>query len=500
MAGSEKYRREMGVRFLLAIGLTAAMASAAPATNGVPGVVEAARYQQKVALQNLLKQKVDVNATDAEGMTALMWAAHWNDPDMVQMLLRAGANPKLKSTFDNSALYEACINGNAAIVEALLKAGADANSSRGEGETALMTAARTGNADAVKALLAHGANVNAREQWRQETALMWAATENHADVVQALIGAGADVNAKSVVWDWPKLKLRSGDLGVALPGGGFSALMYAARQGSLESARLLVEGGADFNYKEPQGYTPLLVGILNGQYELAAMLVDKGAKTDDGALWMTVEARDMDKSDKHPAPTDYGKVKSLDMMRILIDHGAPVDGGLKQRLPQRAIMEGGGPAVGSPLYRAARSTDLEAMRLLLERGADPKYVTANKSTVLMSAAGQNFNKETGTGGEQKDAIEAIRLLIAKGVDVNAANDLGQTAMHFAAQKGSEKVIEFLAENGAKLDPKDKRGKTPLEIATGVGIGGNSEGVPEVEAMETLRKLLATQSKAGGKRE
>jgi ankyrin repeat protein len=490
----------MRVKILLAIGLTAVVASAAPATNGVPGLVDAAKYQQKVALQNLLKQRVDVNATDAEGMTALMWAAHWNDLEMAQALLRAGANAKLKGTFDNSALYEACVNGNAALVEALLKAGVDANSTRGEGETALMTASRTGNVDTVKALLAHGANVNAKEQWRQETALMWAASENHPEAVQALIAAGADVNAKSTVWDWPKLKLRSGDLGVVLPGGGFSALMYAARQGSLESARLLVAGGADLNYKEPQGYTPLLVAILNGQYELASMLVDKGAKTDDGALWMTVEARDMDKSDKHPAPTDYGKVKSLDMMNILLAHGAPVDGGLTQRLPQRAIMEGGGPAVGSPLYRAARSTDLAAMRLLLEHGANPKFVTANKSNVLMAAAGQNFNKETGTGGEQNDAIEAIKMLIGLGVDVNATNDLGQTALHFAAQKGSEKVIEFLAENGAKLDPKDKRGKTPLEIATGVGIGGNSEGVPEVEAMETLKKLLAARGKSAGKPE
>ncbi|PWT97908.1 MAG: hypothetical protein C5B51_30345, partial [Terriglobia bacterium] len=424
----------------------------------------------------------------------LMWAAHWNDLDTVQALLRAGANPKLKSTFEDSALYEACLNGNAEIAEALLRAGADANASRGEGETALMTAARSGNAATVKALLAHGAAANAREQWRQETALMWAAAENHAEVVKALIAAGADVNAKSVVWDWPKLKLRSGDLGVVLPAGGFTALLHAARQGSLESARLLVDAGADLSYREPQGYTPLLIAILNGQYELAAMLVEKGAKVDDGALWLTVEARDMDKSDKRPAPTDYGKVKSLDMMKILLDHGAPVDGGLSQRLPQRAIMEGGGPAVGSALYRAARSTDLAAMRLLLEHGADPKYATANHSTVLMSAAGQNFNKETGTGGEQNDAIEAIRMLIARRVDVNAANDLGQTAMHFAAQKGSEKVIEFLAENGARLDPKDKRGKTPLDIATGVGIGGNSEGVPEVEAMETLKKLLAAQGK------
>jgi ankyrin repeat protein len=472
--------------------LAAAATAGWAATSGGAGLIDAAKNQQKVAVQTLLKQKVDVNAADVEGMTALMWAAHWNDSEMVQMLLRAGANPKLKSIFDDSALYEACVNGNAVIAEALLKAGADANSSRGEGETALMTAARTGNAETVKALLAHGADVNAKEQWRQETALMWAAAEDHPEAVQALIAAGADVNAKSIVWDWPKLKLRSGDLGVALPGGGLSVLMYAARQGALEPARMLVEAKADVNYKESQGYSPLFLAILNGHYELASILVDHGAKVDDGALWLTVEVRNMDKSDKHPAPTDYGNVKSLDMMRILLDHAAPVDGGFKSRLPQRAIMEGGGPAVGSPLHRAARSTDLAGMRLLLDRGADPKYLTQTHSTVLMAAAGQGFNKETGTGGTQADAIEAIKILIDRGVDVNAVNDAGQTALHFAAQKGAEKVIEFLAENGAKLDIKDKRGKTPYDIATGVGIGGNSEGVPEEEAMAMLKKLMAAK--------
>jgi ankyrin repeat protein len=474
-------------------GVCILFAAATAASIGLP---EAAHHQQKAAIEELLKQHADVNATDVEGMTALIWAAHWNDLALVRTLLSAGAKPSVKSAFDDSALYEACGNRNAAMVEALLKAGADANASRGEGETALMTASRTGSAETVKVLLAHGADPQAQESWRHESALMWAAAENHADVVRALIAAGADVNAKSIVWDWPKLKLRSGDLGVALPDGGLSTLMYAARQGALEPARLLVEAGTDINYKEPQGYSALLIAILNGQYELASMLIDNGAKIDDGALRLTVEVRDMDKSDKHPAPTDYGKLHSLDFMKILLDHGAAIDGEFKPRLPQRAIMEGGGPAIGSPLYRAARSTDLEAMRLLLERGANPKYTTQNHSTVLMAAAGQNFNKETGTGGEQKDAIEATKMLMARGVDVNTANDLGQTALHFAAQKGSEKVIEFLAESGAKLDARDKRGKTPLDIASGIGLGGNSEGVPEEEAMAVLKKLLAAKGRGG----
>jgi ankyrin repeat protein len=479
----------MRARFL--IGLACTVTSFA-ATNGSPSVAEAAKNQQKTALQALLKQKAAVNAPDVEGMTALMWAAHWNDLEMTQMLLKAGADPKLKSTFDDNALYEACLNGNAAIVEALLKAGADPNMTRGEGETALMTASRSGNLDTVKALLAHSANVNAKEPWREETALMWASAENHPDVVKALIAAGADVNAKSILWKWPEArKLRGGDLPVVLPDGGFTPLMFAAREGSLEPARLLLEAGADLNYKEPQGYDPLLIAIYNGHYELATLMIEKGAKVDNGALWMAIETRNMDKSDKHPAPTDYGKVKSMDMIKMLLAKGAPVDGGLKSRLPQRAIMEGGGPAVGSPLYRATKSTDVAAMRLLLENGADPKYKLArDSSTLIMAAAGQGFNKESGVGGEQKDAIEAIKMLMEKGVDVNAANDQGQTALHFAALTGREKVIEFLYENGAKLDVKDKRGRTPYDVATGVGNGGNAEAVPEPEALEMIQKLLA----------
>jgi ankyrin repeat protein len=482
------------MRTLCGICLTVALAAgvASGATNGSNGLAEAAKNQQKASIQSLLKQKADVNARDMEGMTALIWAAHWNDADMVQMLLKAGADASLKSNFDDSALYEACLNGNSAIVEALLKARADPNSFRGEGETALMTASRTGDLGSVKALLAHKADVNAVEKWRGETALMWAAAENHPDVVRELLAAGADVNYKTKLWEWPKMKARAADLPVTLPDGGFTALLFAARQGSLESAKLLVNAKADLSYKEPQGYTPLLLAVYNGHYDLAKMLVEGGAKVDDGSLWMAAEARNMDKSDKHPAPTDYGQVRSLEMMRVLLDHKAPVDGETKVKLPLRAIMEGGGPAVGSPLYRAARSSDLEGMKLLLDHGANPKYTTGNLTTVLMSVAGSGFNMETGTWKGQDAAIEAAKIMLDHGVDINAANDQGMTAMHYAAMTGREKLIEFLHERGGRVDLLDKRGRSPYIVATGVGNGGNREGVPEPEAMAVLQKLMAEQ--------
>ena len=246
-----------------------------------------------------------MNGPDAEGMTALHWAAHWDDLETARLLLRAGANAKAANRYGVTPLHEAATVGNAAMVEALLKAGADPNAAFGDGETALMTAARTGSVDTVKMLLTFGAKVNTHEAWRGQTALMWAAAENHAAVVKLLIELRADVNARSVRYDFPKLTGGNGGIIHDRSEGGLTAIFFAARQGAIEAAEILVDAGADLRGIEEQyGFTPMQTAIFNGHYDLAARLIDKGADVNDGSLYTAIEMRNLATYSNRPNPPD----------------------------------------------------------------------------------------------------------------------------------------------------------------------------------------------------
>jgi len=200
-----------------------------------------------------------------------------DDAETVDLLLHAGANPKAGNRYGITPLSEACLNGSAAVIEMLLKAGADPNAPHTEGETPLMTAARTGNPDAVKVLLDHGAQVNPAEAWRGQTALMWAAAENHPQVVKLLIASGANLDARSANFDYSSMKAKAGSVAMNWPRGGFSALLFAAREGAMESVRLLLDAGADINLADPDGTTPLLISIINYHFDIAGLLLDRGA-------------------------------------------------------------------------------------------------------------------------------------------------------------------------------------------------------------------------------
>src|SRR5437867_872286 len=249
--------------FCLAALIAAAHAGAASDVR----LVTAVKNRDKAAARALLKQRVDVNAQDVDGMTALHWAAHWDDLEMARLLLRAGANAKVSNRYGVTPLHEASTVGNVALIEALLKAGADPNAAFGEGETPLMTAARTGRVDTVKMLLTFGADPNTREGWRGQTALMWAAGENHADVAKLLIELRADLNARSTRYEFPNLVGGNGGIIHDRAEGGLTALFFAARQGAIEAGKVLVDAGADVNAAEPQyGFTPMQTAIFNGHY------------------------------------------------------------------------------------------------------------------------------------------------------------------------------------------------------------------------------------------
>ena len=450
-------------------------------------VADAVKARDMAAVNALLEQGVDVNAPQADGTTALHWAAHWDDLATVERLLRAGANVDATNRYGVSPLFVASSNGNAAIVERLLKAGADANGTSGvnadagEGEPALMAAARTGNVDVVKSLLSHGAAVDATERWHQQTALMWAAAANSAATVQALLDAGADVKAKSE--------------------GGFTALHYAARAGALDAARVLLTAGADVQSLLNDRSSPLMLAIINARYELAAFLLDNGADANDNALGFTplhqlVWSYHPNVVFMPPGPQLTGNLDAMGLARALLSHHANPNARMTRNPSDgyRTSMNRNG---ATPLMMAARVPDVELMRLLLAHGADPLLKTADNTTLLMVAAGYGWQ-----AGESPEAlpgahVEAVKLAIELGNDVNAANDRGYTALHCAVIRESNVVIRFLVDKGADLYAKTREedpryvgvgeGKTPLGVAEGQMINASYKYYPEQAAF--LREIM-----------
>jgi ankyrin repeat protein len=466
-------------------------------------LVEAVKAGDRATVQTLLKNHADVNLTEPDGTTLLQAAVHADDLEMTRLLLRAGADASRANRYGVTPLSLAATNRNAAIAGALLDAGADAQATFPGGQTLLMPAARAGNPDMVELLLKHGASVNAAESTFGETALMWAAAENHAAAVQVLIRHGADVNARSYRLDSSQDRFGLEGVQTILPHGNWTALMYAARQGSLEAARALVDAGASLNVTDPDGTTALVLAIINGHYDTAALLTEKGADPNladtagMAALYAAVDMNTLGEVYGRPARPSTSKRTALELIRVLLAHGAGPNARLKSPTLARAHTPGEGTLGegATPLMRAAKNGDAAAIRILLDHGADVAMVQKNHTTSLMLAAGFGrglgvFAKDYATEGE---LLDAVKVLVAHGADVNAVNDSGQTAMHFAAQ-ASDAIVQFLADHGAKLDVKDKQGRTPVEMALGVGLRGRAGGPPIVResAAALLRQLMARQ--------
>jgi len=428
-------------------------------------LIDAVKAGDTTTVRALLKQRTNVNAAEADGMTALHWATRSNDIDTVQLLLRSGANAKAANRYGVTPLSLAAINGNPALVDLLIKAGADPNAALPDGETILMTAARTGNPQTVKALIAHGADVNAREKWQEQSALMFAAAENNAAAVKALVQAGADLNVHSKVWDFPEYKYETNGMAVfQLPRGGWTALMFAARQNAIEAAAMLADSKADLNAQDPDGTTALQLAILNVHYDLASMLLKKGAdpnvpdNSGMTALYAAVDMRSPAGMMTRPNPKLLDEIDAAEMIKILMANGADPNARLKKPIIGRHNNLVGDTSLGegtTPLMRAAKTNDLPVMRTLLDSGADATLTLKDRTTTAMMAS----------------SLDAVKLLVEHGVDVNAFNTNGQTILHNAAVRVSNDVIEYVAGKGARLDKKDKQGRTPFDIASGAGGGG-----------------------------
>jgi ankyrin repeat protein len=444
-------------------------------------LADAAERMDRSRVAVLLKQRVAVDAPQADGMTALHWAVYHDDLAMVERLLGAGATANAANRYGVTPLSLACTNGDGALVELLLRSGADPNRALPGGETPLMTAARTGTLMSVKALLARGAPVDGKDETRGQTALMWAAAEGHAGVVDALIEAGASFRTR-------------------VPSG-FTPLLFAVREGRLDVVRVLLRAGADVNETIPvdggrrRGYggpapragaSPLLLAVTNAHFELAAVLLDAGANpnadlTGYTPLHAMTVVRQPGVGDNDPAPEGSGRMSSIELTRKLVAHGANVNARMtkKVNLNNTRLNEIG----ATPFLLAALTADAELMTTLAALGADPLLTNADNSTPLMMAAGLATRSPGEDAGTESEVLKAVQVALSLGADLNAVDNNGETAMHAAAYKNLPKVVKFLASRGARIDRwnrPDKFGWTPLAIAVGYRFG-NFKPSPETEA-------------------
>ena len=507
-------------------------------------IADAAMRGDQKAVATLLAQRADVNAPQADGATALHWAVYHDDLPMIERLLAGGARVNTANRHGATPLALACINGRAAAIARLLRAGADPNERGPNGETALMMASRTGAVDAMSVLLKAGADVNATETLRGTTALMWAAAQSHSSAVKLLLDHGANVALRSkpaalgrTAYLAPTARQRASQLvnedGGANPtrtrvvreratqdlddreffvrrqnaeGGGLTALVFAAREGDLESARILVTGGADVNQATQYGWTPLLTATQNRHYALATFLLERGAdpnianKGGWAPLYLATDNRNIEGGDY---PVRAGDLDHLDFIKTLLAHGANVNARAKDSTETRTIFtmqwlyEDG----ATPFLRAAQSGDIELMKLLLAHGADPKIPTANNVTALAAAAGIGWVQGVTYERSEKDTVEAVKLCLELGIDPNAVDGDGRTALHGAAHKGRNAIVELLVAHGARLDARDLgsrdtiageqlgRGWLPVDYADGLVRVGVQSAIAHPETAALLRKLM-----------
>jgi ankyrin repeat protein len=281
--------------------------------------------------------------------------------------------------------------------------------------------------------------------------------------------------------------------------GALTPLFFAARQGALETGQVLIAAGADLNVTETQyGFTPLMTAIFNGHYDFAGMLIEKGTDANDGSLYLMMEMRNLAYYKNRPNPPDKDiKLRTLDIVQMLLARGADPNKPYTKKIPAREAQGDIKVTAGAtPLFRATKSTDLPAIRLLLQKGANPSIATTDHTTPLMVAAGQGapltVTEDTIQGADKGDPVDVLNLFVQAGADVNTANDLGFTAMHYAAQGGRNRIVEFLAANGAKLDVKNNAGKTPLDLAAAPGPQGRYmeiEGTSQVSTAALIKRLM-----------
>jgi uncharacterized protein len=486
--------------------------NAAPASGALRAatpLVEAIKQKDKAAVRALLQKRVDVNAREGDGATALHYAVYEDDVELVEQLLRAGAKVNVANELGITPLHLASTNGNLAIVNRLLAKGADVKGASENGVTPLMEAARSGSVGVVRALISRGADVNTQERVRQQTALMWAVARRHHDVVKTLLEAHADVGARTSVRQLmvmldqgPRRTVKTAVRDAKpLDVGGSSALLFAAQHGDSESAALLLDAGANVNDTGADGNSALVLAMFNGQGAVARLLLARGADPNAAGAGYTA---------LHAAALRG----DLETVKALLAQGADPNATITRGSPVRRFGSQWAlptPMVGAtPLFVAATYLEVAIMRELVVAGANQAPGLTTGATPLLAAAGAPVEEEARPADlvrwnvvdsdapaiprAESDVLEATRLLLDAGANVNQVNDAGDSALHFAAGAGMTSVIALLAERGAHVNRKNKNGETPLALtlprpSPRPGRPAISQGSKEAE--ELLRQLGAT---------
>ena len=504
-------------------------------------LLDAAEAGLTAAAVTEIEAGADVNQRGGDGSTAVMWAAYNGDIELVRALIDAGADVNASNEFGTSAITEAAILGSAPVIAALLDAGADPDTRNPDGETPLMAVARTGNLEAAQLLLDAGADVNATELWGEQSAVMWAAAQSQPAMIGLLADHGADLDARGTIRQWAR-KIITEPRPKDMNKGGFTPLLYAAREGCIECARVLIENGADPDLADPERVTPLVMSILNMHFDFAAFMIESGANVDKwdlfgrSPLYMAADTSTlpvMGNGAMVVLPSD-DQHSALDVARLLLEAGADPNLRLKRRPPYRNVpQDRGGDTIlsqgATPLLRAARAGDAPFVKLLLDNGALVDLPSKEGVTPLMAAAGVEYGLRVtrGRNRTQQGVLETLQLLVDAGADVNARMVRGpqtrvfqnaaqraqgftyerrgrqvpgpdvvphRAAIHGAARRGSNAVIEFLAANGADLEMPDASGSTPYDLASG-NYNENFRSAaaePLEETMALLETLIAAR--------
>jgi len=497
---------------LMILGATAAHAATAE-------VADAAMRGDRQGVRAALTRKADVNAAQVDGTTALHWAVDRDDLELADLLIRAGARVDVRTREGVMPLQLAAVNGSAQMLDRLLKAGADPNAAlTAASDTAVMMAARTGKAEAIRVLVEGGANVNARESWGGTTALMWSVSEGHTAAAKALIAAGADVNARSNYVAAANGRGFEGRTPVSnradpkteeFASGWLTPVTLAAREGDVELTQILLDAGADVNTVAGDGKTALAIAAFNGNYDVASLLVDRKADVNKAdaqrftPLFWAVDRRNMETAPNFPWMVT---ADPMPLIRKLLDAGANPNA-IVNNTP-RARMREGSPRIvfSTALMRAAFAADLDLVKLLLERGADPKILSRDNESMLSAAAGLAFVHGYHRGKSPEERLEVVKLFVKLGNDVNWPDDYGITPLMAAGNFGNVPVIQYLIDAGADLSAHDLGKKNdgqfgssneplmPIDYAIGVGtFVPNNAVIIHQDAVDLMAKYMKERS-------